>query len=771
MPFDPNKPFNVLDSKPSGFDPNRPYKQVEVDEEVDVPQDVNETKVYKEPIGRAESYLRGTAQGLTSDFADNIAAKVLAKLRGTSAETELAEQRRQFKSAQEQNPVSYGAGQFTGGAMQGIATAALPLGMPARFAAATALGGLQGYGASDADTFSEAMPDIKQGAAMGMLGGGFGEALPIMSKGAQSFAVNRSAAALGAERGTIKSMGPKKIKEAGEMALQQKTFGPLTQTAGMQTNNKAMLKRAWGGMEDVFNQLDSTGKAFFSPWEAAVNFEKKAGRFDRRLPINQSKVRTYERNLDSILQKGGANGENISFADAMSLKSDLDDLANWKSRDKITVQEQMARDAYHAVNEAIDSAVEKASQELGNTALGKQLIDNRKMYAAGKTAEKLLENRYAREQGNKMGTGLTNTIIGGPAIGASLATGDPKYMGIIAAKIAYEKAGQQTMARGANFISNILKGSPQLLGKYAPTMLSAMQNGGQSLAVKHYIMSQKDPEYVETVRQAIEESEKKKIELPKYGGLGADIGNVIDSSTWSDRIGLDPQERDESGFQYGEGVPQPASIKPFSFKRVFPSKSGLGSEVKSLMPLTGGEITSPADRQIIRKIQMQREKTSLDPNMAKFEVMNEGAVFPKDNGVPDFSFSRSPQGVKHEHIHNQIEGLNRIDSQASRAMDNHFREKAKSFGVDVDHIVKKMHGPKEFMSVIGDILEEEPRRRAYFGKDNEWSRSQIQSLRRFYTEAAKEAQNMSVDDVKRITDHYKNTNVSNILSRFGIKEK
>lgn len=168
-----------------------------------------------------------------------------------------------------------------------------------------------------------------------------------------------------------------------------------------------------------------------------------------------------------------------------------------------------------------------------------------------------------------MGTGLTNTIVGAPAIGAAVATGDPKYLGIIAAKIGYEKFGQQSMARSANAIANILEASPEAFGKYAPAMLGALQKGGQSLAVQHYIMSQKDPQYVETVKQALEEGEKKKIELPEYGGLGADIGNMIDNVTWSDKTGLDPQEQEQSGFQYGEGLPSPAMSVNLARRRKF----------------------------------------------------------------------------------------------------------------------------------------------------------------------------------------------------------
>jgi hypothetical protein len=760
-------------------------------------------------MGTGESYLRGGAQGLTSDFADEIAARVMSMIQGTPYKDERTKQRQQFRTAQEQNPISYGAGQFTGGAVQGAALTAVPGGIPARLAASTALGGLQGYGASEEETLGEAAPDIRRGMGVGLGAGLFGESLPALAQGSRSFAVNRASGALGAERGTIKSMGPKKVQEAGAMALQEGTFGPFTQTGGMQTRNQSMLDRAWEGMKDVFNQIDSTGKSYFSPWEAAVNFEKKAGQFDRRLPINQSKVRTFERNLDSILQKGGENGENITFADAMSLKSDLDDLAKWKSQEKITVQEQMARDAYHSVNAAIDSAVDRASQELGNTDLGKQLIDSRKMYAAGKTAQKLLDNRYAREQGNKMGTGLTNTLVGAPALMASIGTGDPRYMGVLAAKIGYEKFGQQTMARSANALANILEASPEVFGQYAPAMLGALQKGGQSLAVQHYIMSQKDPAYVEAVKRALEEGEKKKIETPRYGGLGADVGNMIDNATWADKVGLDPQEQQQSGFQYGEGVPQPASIKPFAFKKIFPNVSATGSEVKNLPQVKGygnmrathreftpEEVLQGKDWQSYRDLIKPKPFESNKNNVLRYKEgqldaseevfarkLNnrgknagysedyredpsflagpQGTMFWKrDRSSPEMTYGRTPQAIKHEHIHNQIERLNEIHPNAGEAMDWYLRKKARDeYKVPIAWITDRMHGPAEFMSLVGDMLEDKRTRQRYFNealdKDHPY-KDFMPKLRRFYTGAATEIQNMDEDDIINIVQDYIN---------------
>lgn len=275
---------------------------------------------------------------------------------------------------------------------------------------------------------------------------------------------------------------------------------------------------------------------------------------------------------------------------------------------------------------------------------------------------------------------------------------------------------------------------------------------------------------------------------PRYGGLVQDIGGMIDNATWADKTGLDPQEQQEQGFQYGEGVPQPASIKPFSFKKLFPSRSAVGSEVKVLPRIkrTGfngeniyRELEVPApferfspktvtmkdwDRNIPekvmeRKLALKDKAEGRDEDLfTEFRILGPGAIYPDKNGIPAMGYARNPQAIKHEHIHNQIEGLNRIDPMASLAYDWYVQEKAKNqYGIPIHWITDKMHGPHEFMTIMGDLLEDKKTRLMYgLPNASPQVRDALQNIRRFYTDMATEAQNMTEDDVINLVDQFKN---------------
>jgi hypothetical protein len=58
---------------------------------------------------------------------------------------------------------------------------------------------------------------------------------------------------------------------------------------------------------------------------------------------------------------------------------------------------------------------------------------------------------------------------------------------------------------GANKIKTIIQTNPQALGKYGPVLRSAMERGGNSYAVTHFLMQQRDPEYRQLIK-TIDES-------------------------------------------------------------------------------------------------------------------------------------------------------------------------------------------------------------------------------------------------------------------------
>jgi hypothetical protein len=87
-------------------------------------------------------------------------------------------------------------------------------------------------------------------------------------------------------------------------------------------------------------------------------------------------------------------------------------------------------------------------------------------------------------------------------------------------------------------------------------------------------------------------------------------------------------------------------------------------------------------------------------------------------------------------------------------MDEYLRLKARSYDIPIAVITTKMHGPEEFMTVIGDILEDPNVRHDYLGKFKDKDEI-VQKLRKFYTDSATEVQNMEKEDILRLVDEHR----------------
>jgi len=154
-----------------------------------------------------------------------------------------------------------------------------------------------------------------------------------------------------------------------------------------------------------------------------------------------------------------------------------------------TQANDMAKDVYQTVRAAINEAA--GSEKVGIPGLKETIEGANRKYSVAKDADKLLQNKQARELGNKT-FGLTDNVMGAGAI----ASANPILaVPLIAAKKVSEKYGNQTAAISADKLSKFVRESPELLGKYRPVLEKAIQRGGTSVAVTHHLLQQKDPEY------------------------------------------------------------------------------------------------------------------------------------------------------------------------------------------------------------------------------------------------------------------------------------
>lgn len=476
------------------------WEEVPLDSHID---DWEEVKIDEGP-SKLESGLRGLAQGASLGFADELTGALesgagsLGLVPDKTYEQARDESRANYLKAQQANPLTYGAGQIGGG----LATLAIPgLNVAkgaslARTAGTAALqGGLAGLGASEADDVKQMAKDATIGAglggALGAAGYGLAKgveaALPALQRGAQDTAESLAARSLGAERGTIKSLGADKVKQAGRYALDEGIVSPLASTDDLIARNEAALARSGEAGRNVREAIDASGNYNFNPEEAATRFNEKAGDFWRS-PLNKGETNQLQNTLQAIQMRGESP---ISLKEAQVLKEELGKVANWKNNVSVTDKERMARDAYGVVANMIDEAVDKGAQQLDSPELLQTLREANRTYSSGKTAEKLLQNKYAREQGNKI-FGLTDTI----AAGSGFAGGGPLAAGAIyAGKKGLEKYGASTAAVGFDKLSDMLKVAPQAFGKYGQVLQNAAARGGTSLGATHFVLQNTDPEY------------------------------------------------------------------------------------------------------------------------------------------------------------------------------------------------------------------------------------------------------------------------------------
>lgn len=358
-----------------------------------------------------------------------------------------------------------------------------------------AAGAEQGLGNSEADLTKGdvlgATKDTAIGAGIGYLGGKLGDvASDYLAPKLGEIAENQSARAMGAERGTVKSLGADKVQAIGRYGLDNGIVTPLASTEDMLARNAAVQSNAGKAMGDVYGQIDQAGASTFNPLDTAVAVDNKIGDFWRS-PINKGETNQLENTLNSILMRADQTGTNsIPLSAAQELKEELGKVANWKNTLNVTDKEQMARSAYGVVSDALDSAADSGSKTIGKDGLLKTLQDARATYSGSKGADTLLQNKQARELGNKM-FGITDTIAaaGGAVFGPAGA------VGVVATKKLAERYGAATSASTANFLSQVLEKNPQVLGKWAGPLANAAKRGQNALNASDYVLQQTDPAY------------------------------------------------------------------------------------------------------------------------------------------------------------------------------------------------------------------------------------------------------------------------------------
>ncbi len=472
-----------------------------------------------------------------------------------------------LKAQSENHPYASGTGSVAGMVMSPLNKLGGGLSMAKQGAA---LGGLNALGASDADLtkgeVGQSAIDTGLGVGTGaVLGKGLERAAPYVDKGI-SYAGDKlgdladrfAARALGAERGTIKSLGFDKVKAAGRQALDEGILSPLANTDDLIARNEALKSRGGEMMGEAYKAIDDAGASTFNPHLVANDVEKELGGFYRS-PLNRGETSQFNNTIDAIKMRAPGMGDyaidapvnnTIPLTQAQSLKEELGRAANWKNKLTVTPKEQLAREAYGIVSKSIDDAVEKGSGAIQSAGLSDVLSQGKNLYSKASTADQLLNNKQAREQGNKI-LGLTDWgVLGAGAAAAPLTGGAsiPATIAVEATKKGLEKYGAQNAALGLDKISKSLMSSPGMAAlaqkspevfaqiarkmadkvkpesegksiepealiqkvqgtKYAGVLQNAAKRGGSAVGATHFILSSTDPDYRKAMNKENEELE------------------------------------------------------------------------------------------------------------------------------------------------------------------------------------------------------------------------------------------------------------------------
>jgi hypothetical protein len=247
---------------------------------------------------KAESFIRGGAQGLTLGHADEITGALESATSDKSYEQARDESRAKYDAAKKENPWSYGAGDVAGSIPAYTGATIVTGGNP--IAGAALAGAVQGEGSSDApllsgDTAKRAAIGGTVGAAMGAVGEGVSRLLN--PEGLTEVAENQAAKATGANTADFRNLGEDRVRAAGRAALDNDVITHTGSTEDMAEKVVGMNKQAGQKIGDVLKSVDGG----VDPQQAIADLDKLGA----RLQPTDENMRLIERAKELIRRNAG----------------------------------------------------------------------------------------------------------------------------------------------------------------------------------------------------------------------------------------------------------------------------------------------------------------------------------------------------------------------------------------------------------------------------------------------------------------------------------
>lgn len=389
-------------------------------------------------------------------------------------------------------------------------------------AAGGALGEGQGIAHSEADTLAGRAKEAVPSAILGMGTAGLvegagalispeGQALTQrISDKVKELRNNRSFSSLNPTYSDVAKYGANR-QAIGAAAFEQGTpYGPLTTEAARADALKsakslagqdveANVARISKGAEDIRNPSEGPGVPTQNlPADAQKKVSDLLNLSSLRNEIQEAPFYQKLQNtrdpgntqwvIDEQLQKLNSLPD-TSLKNINDYRIGLDDTINY-NKNPLTGQDTPISAQLKNYRAKLDEALmsrAKQIDEIAGTNSYDSLVQAKKQYGATASASRLAIKSASKEEA-KAATLPTTMYQGG--------------------KQAVKKYGNSLAASGLNQLSNLVKTTPQVLGKFAPALQSAANRGSTSLAATHFSLYQNDPAYRAVIDPLQEESEK-----------------------------------------------------------------------------------------------------------------------------------------------------------------------------------------------------------------------------------------------------------------------
>lgn len=363
------------------------------------------------------------------------------------------------------------------------------------------------------DVASVAFPVAKAAGAGKMLARGGRAAAEATSSALRAGGLETGQRSLGYTKRLLKTpQAQSEAKAATEMAVRKGIIQAGDDGKKMLDRVNTLLNDAGKRMDAYLSQQnagltrakgpraapDMREQFLFDPNRAAAELEKLRPRFR-----GGDWDKLHDRIDRAVQTVRGAGNRPIPWTQAQEIKELFQSMADWKSNREATILDRKLAGIFR---QNMDDQLENVAMARGNLPGFEDFKQAKREFQLGSRTKDALLNRISSDVGNNA-ISLTDLVLAAPNIasGNFLATA-----AVGAGKKLLERRGGSAVTVGALDLAEKVKRAPQAFGKYAQPLAKAAERGSQSLAITHFLLEQRDPEY------------RKQLEAIENGEAGAD---------------------------------------------------------------------------------------------------------------------------------------------------------------------------------------------------------------------------------------------------------